>query len=139
MDDKIGLRSAGTRRILEGRRVAVDWEVRQRAGVERVLTRSAGINRETIQVDMSFVDEIPGIEAIRNGHATSRAGNRCPVSNVNSIRNVITAGANIEDTADATLQLRQCRRLVPPPAVAPIPRLGIKRDGIAFLPSHGSS
>lgn len=103
MYDEISLRSARTRRILQWRWIDVDGEVRQRARVECILTGSAGVDRETIKVDVGFVDEIPGVEGIRNGHATRRAGDRRPVSNVDGGCDVVAPSADIEDPADAAL------------------------------------
>lgn len=88
---------------------------------------------------MHLVEEVTGVESISDCHPASRTGDGRPVAHVDGVVDVIATRTNVENTANAGLQLSKGRGFVPTPTVAALAGLGVESDGVPFLITHGSA
>lgn len=139
VNNEIGLRPARADRILDRSGVGINRDIGQRTGVECILARRASVDGETVQINVGLVDEVAGSEAVCDSHTARGAGDGGPGADIDGVVDVVATGANVQDAADASLQLGQSGCLIPAPAVAAVAGLGVERDRIALLVAEGGS
>lgn len=69
------------------------------------------------------------VEQVGDGDATECVSSRHPDADLDGLGDVVAAGADVERPADAALQLRESRRLVPAPPITTLAGLRVECEG----------
>jgi len=103
------------------------------------LSGRTSINGKTIQVNVRLIQEISRVKAVCDRYTAGWIRGGRPLAHVDGVGDVVTTRTNVEDSANADLQLGESRGLVPTPAVAAVAGLGIECDGVAGLVAEGGA